>query len=185
MAVDRRITGTETPAVEMESVDIETPNEDIEAIAMQEDGSAIVNPENDIPELSFDSNLADFVDEDELGVIASDLIGDYKADQGSRDEWFQSYRKGLNLLGFKYEERTMPFAGSSGVTHPLLSESVTQFQAQAYKELLPAGGPVRTEILGTPDPDKEQQSQRVRDYMNYQIMHVMEELSLSLLHRKI
>ena len=175
MAIDRRITGAEEPSLEMESVNIETPDMDVEAVEMQEDGSAIVNPTSDVPELSFDSNLSDFVDEDDLGIISSELIADYKSDQGSRDEWFQSYRKGLNLLGFKYEERTMPFAGSSGVTHPLLSESVTQFQAQAYKELLPAGGPVRTEILGTPDPEKEQQSQRVRDYMNYQIMHVMEE----------
>ena len=175
MAIDRRITGAEEPSLEMESVNIETPDMDVEAVEMQEDGSAIVNPTSDVPELSFDSNLADFVDEDDLGIISSELIADYKSDQGSRDEWFQSYRKGLNLLGFKYEERPMPFAGSSGVTHPLLSESVTQFQAQAYKELLPAGGPVRTEILGTPDPEKEQQSQRVRDYMNYQIMHVMEE----------
>ena len=125
MAIDRRITGAEEPALEMESVDIQTPDMDIEAVEMQEDGSAIINPEDDIPELSFDSNLAEFVDEDAMNVIANDLIADYKADQGSRDEWFQSYRKGLNLLGFKYEERTMPFAGSSGVTHPLLSESVT------------------------------------------------------------
>ena len=173
MAVDRRITGAEEPSLEMESVDIQTPDMDVDAVEIQEDGSAIVNPENEIPELSFDSNLAEFVEEDALGIISSDLISDYKSDQSSRDEWFQAYRKGLNLLGFKYEERTMPFAGSSGVTHPLLSESVTQFQAQAYKELLPAGGPVRTQILGTPDPEKEEQSQRVRDYMNYQIMHVM------------
>ena len=175
MAVDRRITGAPAEEMEMESVEIETPGLDVEEVAMQEDGSAIINPGREIPEMAFDSNLADYIDEDELGRISSDLIAAYKNDQSSRDDWFQSYRKGLNLLGFKYEDRTQPFAGSSGVTHPLLAESVTQFQAQAYKELLPAGGPVRTQIIGTPSTEKEEQAERIRDYMNYQIMHIMEE----------
>jgi hypothetical protein len=97
---------------------------------------------------------------------------DYKM---SRKDWEQSYTEGLDLLGFKYENRTEPFQGASGATHPVLAEAVTQFQAMAYKELLPSDGPVRTQILGNPDPLKEQQSQRVRDFMNYQIMDVMEE----------
>ena len=174
MAIERPI-GEPNTDIEVEGVEIETPNLDIEAVEMQEDGSAIVNPIPETEEVAHDSNLSEYVDEDALGLISSDLLGSYESDQSSRDEWFQAYRKGLELLGFKYEERTMPFAGSSGVTHPLLSESVTQFQAQAYKELLPSGGPVRTEILGTPDAEKEQQAERISQYMNYQIMHIMEE----------
>ena len=174
MAIERPI-GEPTTDIEVEGVEIETPDLDIEAVEMQEDGSAIVNPTPETEEVAHDSNLSEYVDEDALDLISSDLLGSYESDQSSRDEWFQAYRKGLELLGFKYEERTMPFAGSSGVTHPLLSESVTQFQAQAYKELLPSGGPVRTEILGTPDAEKEQQAERISQYMNYQIMHIMEE----------
>ena len=145
MVVERPI-GEPNAELEIEGVDIETPDMNVEAVEIQEDGSAIVNPEIDTQEVEHDSNLSDYVDEDVLNSIANDLMGEYGADQSSRDDWFQAYRKGLELLGFKYEERTMPFAGSSGVTHPLLSESVTQFQAQAYKELLPSGGPVRTQI---------------------------------------
>ena len=111
MAVDRRITGAPAEEMEMESIEIETPGLDVEEVAMQEDGSAIINPGREIPEMAFDSNLAEYIDEDELGKISSDLIAAYKNDQSSRDDWFQSYRKGLNLLGFKYEDRTQPFCG--------------------------------------------------------------------------
>ena len=147
MAVEKPI-GEPNLDIEVEGVEIETPNMEIEAVEMQEDGSAIVNPGLALPpELAFDSNLADYVDEKELGVLSSDLLGDYENDKSSRKDWYESYRKGLDLLGFRYQERTQPFQGASGVTHPLLAESVTQFQAQAYKELLPAGGPVRTHII--------------------------------------
>ena len=121
------------------------------------------------------ANLADHVDEFEMARIASDLIAGYEGDTTSREEWEQGYTKGLDLLGFKYEERTEPFEGASGVTHPLLAEAVTQFQAQAYKELLPAGGPVRCDVLGLKTPEKTAQANRVKEYMNYQINHVMEE----------
>ena len=174
MAVERPI-GEPNTDIEIEGVTIETPDMEVEAIEMQEDGSAIVNPEPEMTDVQFDSNLAEYIEDDELGKISSTLIDDYKNDKTSRDDWYDAYRKGLDLLGFKYQERTQPFQGASGVTHPLLSESVTQFQAQAYKELLPSGGPVRTQIIGTPDTEKEQQAERVRDFMNYQIMHVMEE----------
>ena len=174
MAVERPI-GEPNTEIEVEGVTIETPDMEIEAVEMQEDGSAIINPEPEMMDVQFDSNLAEYIDDDELGKISSTLIGDYKNDKTSREDWYEAYRKGLDLLGFKYQERSQPFQGASGVTHPLLSESVTQFQAQAYKELLPSGGPVRTQIVGTPDTEKEQQAERVRDFMNYQIMHVMEE----------
>ena len=176
MVVDRRITGEPTE-IEEQSVTIETPEEalTVENIEMTEDGGALVNPLEQPMDVSFDSNLAEFMDEKDLQNISSDLIGDYKEDHSSRDEWYDAYAKGLKLLGFKYEDRSQPFQGASGVTHPLLSETVTQFQAQAYKELLPANGPVRTQIIGKADPQKEQQAQRVQDFMNYQIMHVMED----------
>ena len=90
-------------------------------------------------------------------------------------DWEDCYRNGLDLLGFKYERRTEPFRGASGVTHPVLSEAVTQFQAQAYKELLPSDGPVRTQILGAQTPQKQDQSNRIKDFMNYQIMDQMKE----------
>ena len=176
MVVDRRITGEPTE-IEEQSVTIETPEESltVENIEMTEDGGALVNPLEQPMDVSFDSNLAEFMDEKDLQNISSDLIGDYKEDHSSRDEWYDAYAKGLKLLGFKYEDRSQPFQGASGVTHPLLSETVTQFQAQAYKELLPANGPVRTQIIGKTDPQKEQQAQRVQDFMNFQIMHVMED----------
>jgi len=126
-------------------------------------------------EESFDSNLAEFIDEQELNIISSELLEKYQQDRSSRDKWENSYRKGLDLLGFQYNERSEPFQGASGVTHPLLAESVTQFQAQGYKELLPAGGPVNTQIIGKPDPAKEEQAERIKEFMNYQITHVMEE----------
>ena len=95
--------------------------------------------------------------------------------KSSRKEWEDSYVKGLDLLGFKYEDRTQPFEGASGVTHPVLGEAVTQFQAQAYKELLPAKGPVHTQIMGVINRQKEDQASRVKNFMNYQLMNKMKE----------
>ena len=144
-------------------------------VSMMEDGSAIIGDVSEPMEESFDSNLAEFIDEQELNIISSELLDKYQQDRSSRDKWENAYRKGLDLLGFQYNERSEPFQGASGVTHPLLAESVTQFQAQGYKELLPAGGPVSTQIIGKSDPAKEEQAERVKEFMNYQITHVMEE----------
>ena len=144
-------------------------------VSMMEDGSAIIGDVSEPMEESFDSNLAEFIDEQELNIISSELLDKYQQDRSSRDKWENAYRKGLDLLGFQYNERSEPFQGASGVTHPLLAESVTQFQAQGYKELLPAGGPVNTQIIGKPDPAKEEQAERIKEFMNYQITHVMEE----------
>jgi len=121
------------------------------------------------------ANLAEMLDDAYLGEISSDLRASYKEDMESRSEWEETYTKGLDQLGVKYEERSQPFEGASGVTHPLIAESVTQFQAQAYKELLPSGGPVKTQIMGMQDQAREEQASRVKDFMNYQIMEVMEE----------
>jgi hypothetical protein len=121
------------------------------------------------------ANLAEYLEDGYLREISTQLRAAYEEDVQSRSEWEETYTKGLDQLGVKYEDRTQPFEGASGVTHPLIAESVTQFQAQAYKELLPSGGPVKTQILGLQNPEREEQASRVKDFMNYQIMEVMEE----------
>lgn len=128
-----------------------------------------------VQEYDHNANLAETLDDSILGELSSELREQYETDQESRSEWEEGYTKGLDLLGVQYEERTQPFQGASGVTHPIIAESVTQFQAQAYKELLPAGGPVRTNVLGVQDSEKEAQAVRVKDFMNYMLMEVMEE----------
>jgi len=131
--------------------------------------------EAEAPEQDFYGNLAEEIDERALSQIANDLITDYQKDRESRKDWEDGYVKGLDLLGFKYTELNRPFRGAAGVTHPLLAESVTQFQAQAYKELLPSDGPVKTQVVGAKNMNVEMQAQRVKDFMNYQIMEKMEE----------
>ena len=126
-------------------------------------------------EPEFDANLAEHLEDTVLFKIVDDLDSDIEDDDMSREEWKDQYEKGLVLLGMEYEERTEPFDGATGVTHPILNEAVTQFQAQAYKELLPAGGPVRTTIIGKVTPEKEAQAERVKTYMNYQITQEMQE----------
>jgi hypothetical protein len=127
------------------------------------------------PEDDFNANLAENMDERTLQSMASDLVAEYKKDKTSRKEWEDAYIKGLELLGTKYQEVTKPFKGASGVTHPLLAESVTQFQAQAYKELIPSDGPVRTKVVGVQTPQIEAQADRVKEYMNFLLMEEMEE----------
>ena len=159
---------------EIEVEQIQEPTEMLE----QEDGSVVLNFEDAIQEqlqAESDANLAEILDERVLMDISSELVGLYKEDRSGRQDWEDSYKDGLDLLGLKYEEREQPFRGSSGVTHPLIAEAVTQFQAQAYKELLPSSGPVRTQIVGIATPEIEAQSKRIQEFMNYQITHVMEE----------
>jgi len=151
----------ETEEVE-EEVDVELEGED-------------VPEEQESPEEDFYRNLADEMDERTLGRISQELISDFKKDKVSRGDWEQAYTQGLDLLGFKYVQNTRPFQGASGVTHPLLSEAVTQFQAQAYKELLPSDGPVRTQVIGADTQEVSQQAERVKDFMNYMLMEQMEE----------
>jgi hypothetical protein len=122
-----------------------------------------------------DENLATLLEEDQLTEIGSQIVEDYDENKASRQDWEDSYTKGLDLLGFKYENRSDPFQGASGATHPVLAEAVTQFQSLAYKELLPASGPVRTQIIGKVDQAKEDQSDRVKEFMNYQLMVEMKE----------
>ncbi len=164
-------------------IPIDVPMEFPDGAEIIEDGEggaivqAIRDGEMEIPDeaIPFDANLAEILDDGTLGELSSELRASYNEDLDSRDEWEETYVKGLDLLGLRTEERTTPFEGASGITHPMISESVTQFQAQAYKELLPAGGPVRTNVLGLQNAEREEQANRVKDFMNYQITEVMEE----------
>jgi len=145
-------------------------------IVLEQDGGAVIEiGEDEAKEVDFYANLAEVVDPDDLGRIAIDVSAMFEADKGSRSDWEQMYAKGLDLLGLRMEERTKPFRGASGATHPMLQEAIIQFQAQAFKELLPAGGPVRAQVLGKETVDKFQQAARVQDFMNYQLTTVMEE----------
>lgn len=148
-------------------------------IESSEDGGVIIDfdptASNAPDEGDFFRNLAEELDDRELGRVASELLGDFEANKSSRKDWEDAYANGLELLGFTYEERTEPFRGATGVTHPLLAEAATQFQAQAFNELLPSGGPVRTTVMGEKSKEKEDQAKRVKEFMNYYITNVMEE----------
>ena len=164
-----------------EEVAVQEPEElkgPIEVVP-EEDGGATIDFEPgaiNIPgtENHFD-NLADILPDDVLEPIGNEMVQNYMDYKASRKDWERGYTEGLDLLGFKYENRTEPFQGASGATHPVLAEAVTQFQAQAYKELLPADGPVRTQVIGVKNPATEQQATRVKDFMNYLIMDQMQE----------
>ena len=156
-----------------------SPNEEVVSVELKEaeDERSDVEKIRDAAseQADFYKNIADDLDEPTLQKLSKQLVDDYKRDRVSRKDWEESYRNGLDLLGFKYIEMTRPFKGSASVTHPLLAESVTQFQAQAYKELLPSDGPVRTKVLGVETPEKVEQAQRVQEFMNYMLMEQMEE----------
>jgi chaperonin GroES len=174
MVVEKRIEANNAP-IDAEAVDVETVENVTPDVVMTEDGGAILNPTPEQPTTDFFANLAEIVSKDELQRISSKLLGEFEDDKSSRKDWEQGFAKGLDLLGFKYDERSQPFQGASGVTHPLLAESVTQFQAHAYREMLPAKGPVDVNIVGEITTDKEAQAERVKDFMNYQITNVMQE----------
>jgi hypothetical protein len=161
MAVDKNNPVTDEVTVEEEKI-VTLPGDAEEA--MQEESQQ-----------DFYANLAEDMDDRILSQIANDLLFDYEKDKESRQDWEDAYIKGLDLLGFKYTEQNRPFKGAAGVTHPLLAEAVTQFQAQAYKELLPPEGPVRAQVVGLETDEISQQAQRVKDFMNYMIMEKMEE----------
>ena len=153
--------------------------EDPESVAIDtEDGGMIIDFEPNSKETGdedFDSNLAEFVDDKVLQELGGELISSYNADRESRSDWEETYTKGLDQLGLKIEERTQPWAGACGVFHPMLSEAVIRFQSQSITEMFPAAGPVRTKIVGKVTEEKEKQSQRVEDYLNYLLTHEMSE----------
>ena len=163
MAVEDNIEVTQEEIDAVEPVDVEITDEDAVEEPVQEEAQ------------DFYVNLAEGMDERVLTGIANELLADYKKDKESRGDWEKSYTSGLDLLGFKYNNEDGPFQGASSVTHPMLAESVTQFQAQAYKELLPSDGPVSSQVVGALTPEKEAQAQRVEEFMNYMITEEMEE----------
>jgi len=186
--IDKGLPNTRTkidiPSEEEMSEEVSVQEEEAEQkgpveVIPEEDGGATIDFEPgaiNVPgtENHFD-NLADILPDDILDPIGNEMVQNYMDYKSSRKDWEQSYVQGLDLLGFKYENRTEPFQGASGATHPVLAEAVTQFQAQAYKELLPSDGPVRTQVIGLKNPGTEQQAQRVKDFMNYLIMDQMKE----------
>jgi len=178
MAVEKVV-----PILEEETVEIEVTPVDEEVTfdpsntVLLDDGSAVVNYEEEENESEddFSANLAENMEDSQLGELTNELLAAYKDDLESRAEWLESYIEGLDLLGTNTDERSEPFRGASGVYHPLLAESATQFQSQAYKELLPPSGPVQTRLIGEASKEVEAQAQRVKDYMNFMVLDVMEE----------
>ena len=164
--------------VEIEAKDPET-DEDLVEIEIDEDGGATIKlgeeEEDDEVETKHRQNLAEFLDDDELTEIGNEILEYFDSDVSSREEWERTYAEGFKNLGFQNEVRTKPFRGAAGVSVPLLTEAITQFSAQAMKELMPAGGPVRTQVIGASNRKRDAQAMRVKDFMNYQITTVMKE----------
>ena len=178
MAVEKATSNIPFPTnpEEIELIIDDTPEDTADTTVMLEDGGAIINYQEP-SQLGgeFDSNLAEEIPDSDLRQLASDLISSYQDDLESRQDWYDTYTDGLDLLGVKTDDREEPFRGASGVYHPLLAESATQFQSQAYKEMLPPAGPVSCRILGEATKEAEEQAKRVKDYMNHLILDVMEE----------
>jgi len=186
MAIDKslpnkkvEIPGPQEQAEQQIEIQENLPNQGETEITPLDDGGVEINFEpgafsQEQSESHFD-NLAELLPEETLNPLGSELAQNYQEYKASRKDWETSYAKGLDLLGFKYETPSEPFQGASGATHPVLSEAVTQFQALAYKELLPADGPVRTRVIGVQTPQKNDQANRVKEFMNYQLMDVMKE----------
>ena len=161
--------------VEMPEPTFKAPESDIEIILEDDGGVTVEMGEEEMDEVPFDANLAEVIDESEMGHIASELLALLDADKASRGDWEKQYSKGLELLGFTYEERSKPFKGACGTSHPMLTEAIIQFQAQAFKELMPSEGPVKTQVLGKETREKIAKAERVKEFMNYQLTTEMEE----------
>ncbi len=185
MAIEKQLGTADNPDIRNTSSAVEiqpdTTREDQirEAAEILVSGQEVLIDEEiaiETPQVGFNVNLAEILPDDILQSISNDLLSSIKGDVQSRSEWEKTYTDGLKYLGMKFDDqRSQPFEGSSGVIHPILAEAVTQFQAQAYKEMLPAKGPVKTEIVGARTVETENQAERVQEFMNYYIMNVMEE----------
>ena len=177
MAIDRPL-NTPTPVgQDMGAVEIEIENPDSVSLET-EDGGIIIDFDPSATEMlgiDHNANLAEYIDERDLYELASELVGQFKTDKESRADWERSYIDGLELLGLKHEDRTTPWDGACGVFHPLLTEAVIRFQSQSIQELFPASGPVRTNIVGVIDAEKEKQANRVQNYLNYLVTEKMTE----------
>ena len=186
MAVDKQLGTEDNPDIMEQGQSVVVEQEPTRQELISDAAQILVNEdevlvgdellEQPMPQMDFNSNLVEFIDDSILTKIASDLMSSIESDKQSRSEWEKTYKEGLEYLGMKFDEqRSQPFEGSSGVVHPLLAEAVTQFQAQSYKEMLPAKGPVKTEIIGARTIETESQAERVQAFMNYYIMNVMKE----------
>ena len=186
MAIEKALGTENNPDIRVQGSSVEVMPEETRQDQIANAAQILVNEEEILlddemleepaPQMDFNANLVDFVDESTLQKISSDLLSSIKSDKQSRSEWEKTYTDGLQYLGMKFDEsRSQPFEGSSGVIHPILAEAVTQFQAQAYKEMLPAKGPVKTEIVGARTIETENQAERVQEFMNYYIMNVMSD----------
>lgn len=178
MAVEKQMTPADFDVEETNEVEIQVVNP--EAVSIESDGEEVIIDftgefTEELVGPDHDANLAEYIEDDELGALASELVDDFVADRQSRKDWARSYVKGLDLLGMKIEERTQPWAGAAGVFHPVLTEAVVRFQAQAMSELFPASGPVRTKVMGKKDQEKLDQAQRVETEMNYLLTEEMSE----------
>ena len=184
MAIDKSFGGSPLgySSPESEGGNLEIEIENPESVSIEtEDGGVILDFDPDastlhgLGRLPHDANLAEVIEEGDLHSISSELIGLFQSDKESRSDWERSYVDGLDLLGLKHEDRTTPWDGACGVFHPLLAESVIKFQSQAIQEIFPAGGPVKTSIVGKMTEDKEKQAHRVQDYLNYLLTEQMTE----------
>jgi hypothetical protein len=187
MAIEKREQiASETPDVVVTGSSVEVFPEasradqirDAAEILVAEEGILIGDEqlEEEIPPMDFGANLAELIDDSVLNKLAGDILESINQDKQSRSDWEKTYTDGLKYLGMKFDEgRSQPFEGSSGVIHPILAEAVTQFQAQAYKEMLPAKGPVKTQIIGARTVETETQADRVQEFMNFYIMNVMKD----------
>jgi len=155
--------------------DLEIEIEDPEAVRIKTEGLEIDIEPREMDDEDFEANLAEFIPDNELSLLASELIGDYEEDVSSRKDWVQTYVDGLDLLGMKLEERTEPWAGACGVTHPLLTETLVKFQSETIMETFPAAGPVKTKIIGKETTEKKEAAERVKDDMNYRLTEEMPE----------
>ena len=178
MAVEKQMSPADFDVEETNEVEIQVVNP--EAVSIESDGEEVIIDftgefTEELIGPDHDANLAEYIEDDELGALASELVDDFVADRQSRKDWARSYVKGLDLLGMKIEERTQPWAGAAGVFHPVLTEAVVRFQAQAMSELFPASGPVRTKVMGKKDQEKLDQAQRVETEMNYLLTEEMSE----------
>jgi hypothetical protein len=175
MAIEKAMNPLPSLEVVIGGGGIPKPESDIEIIIEEDGGATVEMGEQDAEEVDFYANLAAVIDPDDLARVGLEVSALFEADKGSRSDWESMYAKGLDLLGFRMEERTKPFRGAAGATHPMLTEAIIQFQAQAFKELMPAGGPVRSQVMGKETVEKFQQAGRVQDFMNYQLTTVMQE----------
>jgi len=166
--------GIDDAEEDISELEIEIVNPDMVTL---DDGSVEITlvPGEDIGPVSFDANLAESLDDTVLARIANDLVGYVDTDIDSRKDWADTFVKGLDVLGFKYEERTDPWDGACGVFSTVLAEAAIRFQAETMSETFPASGPVRVKILGEESKDKLEASERVKADMNYELTERMIE----------